>query len=126
MNTSVMDGAMAETQANLSFLQWCGGLVRPVWSLMWSIWLPANETLYMADGRTHAERLMLPQELVQACCCKRAVAAGVIAYRAFLSGENLIYFGRNGEMHIEEFPRASRPVSDGGSQKRTQAGNVRS
>jgi uncharacterized protein YbcV (DUF1398 family) len=37
---------------------------------------------------------------------KRSAAAGVIAYWAFLAGSKVIYFGRRGEFHIEEFPRA--------------------
>jgi uncharacterized protein YbcV (DUF1398 family) len=36
---------------------------------------------------------------------KQATAAGVIAYWAFLAGRKVIYFGRKGEAHIEEFPR---------------------
>ena len=31
--------------------------------------------------------------------------AGVLAYWAFLACRNVIYFGRKGEAHIEEFPR---------------------
>jgi uncharacterized protein YbcV (DUF1398 family) len=37
---------------------------------------------------------------------KRASAAGVIAYWVFLTGRKVIYFGRKGEFHVEEFPRA--------------------
>ena len=37
---------------------------------------------------------------------KRSAAAGVIAYWAFLTGRKVIYFGRKGELHIEEFPKA--------------------
>ncbi len=39
---------------------------------------------------------------------KRSSAAGVIGYWAFLTGKRVIYFGRKGEQHIEEFlkPRA--------------------
>jgi uncharacterized protein YbcV (DUF1398 family) len=37
---------------------------------------------------------------------KRSAAAGVIAYWAFLSGRKVIYFGRKGELHVEEFPGA--------------------
>ena len=37
---------------------------------------------------------------------KRSTAAGVIAYWAFLSGKKVVYFGRKGEFHVEEFPRA--------------------
>jgi uncharacterized protein YbcV (DUF1398 family) len=36
---------------------------------------------------------------------KRSTAAGVIAYWAFLTGKKVVYLGRKGEMHVEEFPR---------------------
>jgi uncharacterized protein YbcV (DUF1398 family) len=36
---------------------------------------------------------------------KRSTAAGVIGYWAFLTGKRVIYFGRKGQQHIEEFPR---------------------
>jgi uncharacterized protein YbcV (DUF1398 family) len=36
---------------------------------------------------------------------RRSTAAGVISYWAFLTGKRVIYFGRKGEQHIEEFPR---------------------
>jgi hypothetical protein len=36
---------------------------------------------------------------------KRAAAAGVIAYWAFLIGKKVVYFGRKGESHVEDFPR---------------------
>lgn len=36
---------------------------------------------------------------------KRSTAAGVIGYWAFLTGKRVIYFSRNGEQHIEEFPK---------------------
>jgi uncharacterized protein YbcV (DUF1398 family) len=32
--------------------------------------------------------------------------AGVIAYWAFLTGRKVIYFGRKGESHVEDFPGA--------------------
>jgi uncharacterized protein YbcV (DUF1398 family) len=37
---------------------------------------------------------------------KRSTAAGVIGYWAFLTGKQVIYFGRKGELHIEKFPGA--------------------
>jgi uncharacterized protein YbcV (DUF1398 family) len=37
---------------------------------------------------------------------KRSTAAGVIGYWAFLTGRKVIYFGRKGETHTEEFPRS--------------------
>ena len=36
---------------------------------------------------------------------ERSSAAGVIGYWAFLTGKRVIYFGRKGEQHIEEFPK---------------------
>ena len=36
---------------------------------------------------------------------QRAVEAGVSGYRAFLTGKRVIYVGRKGEQHIEEFPK---------------------
>jgi uncharacterized protein YbcV (DUF1398 family) len=36
---------------------------------------------------------------------KRSTVAGIIGYWAFLSGKRVIYFGRQGEQHIEEFPK---------------------
>ena len=36
---------------------------------------------------------------------KRSTAAGVIGYWAFLTGKRVIYWGRKGEQHIEEFPK---------------------
>lgn len=37
---------------------------------------------------------------------RRACAAGVVAYWAFLTGRKVIYFGRKGELHVEHFPGA--------------------
>ena len=36
----------------------------------------------------------------------RAMAAGTVAYWALLTGKRVVYFGRNGEFHVEEFPRS--------------------
>jgi uncharacterized protein YbcV (DUF1398 family) len=86
-----------------------------------------QETFYMSDGKTHSEGMTLPSAPIAAEFSpsdvvaairgaqadairypeflKRSVAAGVIAYWAFLTGKRVIYFGRKGEFHIEEFPR---------------------
>jgi uncharacterized protein YbcV (DUF1398 family) len=86
-----------------------------------------QETFYMSDGETHSEKMTLPPAAIAAEFSpsdvlaairsaqadtirypefvKRSVAAGVIAYWAFLTGKRVIYFGRKGEFHIEEFPR---------------------
>jgi uncharacterized protein YbcV (DUF1398 family) len=86
------------------------------------------EIFYHSDGKTHTEKMVLPlmpvaaefspSDLVAAIrgaqtdairypeFMRRSYAAGVIAYWAFLTGRKVIYFGRKGELHIEEFPGA--------------------
>jgi uncharacterized protein YbcV (DUF1398 family) len=87
-----------------------------------------RKTYYLADGGVHTEPMMLKpdpvagefsdSELVAAIrgaqadairypeFVKRSTAAGIIAYWAFLEGKKVVYFGRKGQSHIEEFPRA--------------------
>ncbi len=87
-----------------------------------------RETLYLADGESHTQAMVLPAEKVaeefdgakliaairgaQADTVrypefvKRSTAAGVAGYWAFLTGRKVVYFGRKGEMHTEEFPGA--------------------
>jgi uncharacterized protein YbcV (DUF1398 family) len=86
-----------------------------------------TERIYMADGTTRNEAMTLPRRpiaeefsdarLVEAIrgaqadtirypeFARRAVEAGVIGYWAYLTGRKVIYFGRKGEAHVEEFPR---------------------
>jgi uncharacterized protein YbcV (DUF1398 family) len=50
--------------------------------------------------------------IIQAAKCNypeflsRVTQAGTTSYAVYLNGQKAIYFGRNGEFHIEEFPRA--------------------
>ena len=86
----------------------------------------AEETFYGVDGETHVEKMTLPltpvarefslPAIVSAIrgaqadrirypeFVTRAAAAGVIGYWAFLTGAKVIYFGRQGEFHVENFP----------------------
>jgi uncharacterized protein YbcV (DUF1398 family) len=86
-----------------------------------------RKTYYLADGGTHAEPMILKLDAVaeefsssetvaairaaQADTIrypefvKRSTAAGVIGYWAFLTGKRVIYFGRKGQSHVEEFPK---------------------
>jgi uncharacterized protein YbcV (DUF1398 family) len=88
-----------------------------------------QEVFYGADGSTHAAPLTLELDPVAADFSregivaairgaqadtirypefvKQATAAGVIGYWAYLTGRKVVYFGRKGEMHVEEFPRKS-------------------
>jgi hypothetical protein len=53
--------------------------------------------LVAAIRAAQADEIRYPEFL------KRAVAAGTAAYWAFLTGKRVIYFGRNGEFHVEEW-----------------------
>ncbi len=86
-----------------------------------------EEIFYAPDGETHVEKIDFPakpigEEFVvagliaairdsQAGRCRypefltRAMAAGTTSYVVFLNGKKVIYFGRKGEFHIEEFPQ---------------------
>jgi uncharacterized protein YbcV (DUF1398 family) len=89
----------------------------------------------MRDGQTHVERMTLPlapiaeqfslPSVIAAIrgaqtdairypeFVKRATAAGVIAYWSFLTGKRVLYFGRQGEFHVEDF--RARILSSGTS-----------
>jgi uncharacterized protein YbcV (DUF1398 family) len=84
------------------------------------------ETLYLSDAKSYQEKMFLPlspvaeefssSDVITAIrgahadtirypeFIKRAAAAGVIAYWAFLTGRKVIYFGRKGQFHVEDFP----------------------
>ncbi len=86
-----------------------------------------QKTHYLTDGTTHTVSMILEPgpiaaefndaELVAGIrgaqadtvrypeFVKRSTAAGVIGYWAFLAGKRVIYFGRKGEQHVEEFPK---------------------
>jgi uncharacterized protein YbcV (DUF1398 family) len=87
-----------------------------------------EETFYTTDGGTHREQMTLPSTKIAGDFSQagvvaairaaqadqirypefvnRVTAAGTIAYWAFLTGKKVVYFGRKGEFHVEEFPRA--------------------
>ena len=87
-----------------------------------------RKTYYLADGKVYTEPMTLKLDpvagefsdsgLVEAVRAaqadairypefvKRSTAAGVVGYWAFLDGKKVLYLGRKGQSHIEEFPRA--------------------
>jgi uncharacterized protein YbcV (DUF1398 family) len=89
-----------------------------------------KETFYLSDGQAHMETMSLAvgpvaeefssEGIVAAIrgaqadtirypeFVKRSTGAGVIGYWAFLTGKKVVYFGRKGEMHVEESPRAKQ------------------
>ena len=84
------------------------------------------DTFYLPNGETHVEPMTHPaipvaeefsklgivsairaaqaDEIRYPEFVRRAMMAGVTAYWAFLAGRRVIYFGRKGDFHIEEFP----------------------
>jgi uncharacterized protein YbcV (DUF1398 family) len=46
------------------------------------------------------------QKLGYAEFLRQIMAAGCSQYRVFIGGRKAIYFGRNGDMHVEPFPAA--------------------
>jgi uncharacterized protein YbcV (DUF1398 family) len=124
-----MHAVMAETQAGkLVFPEVVRRLTEAGVESYFCDLATGQETFYLSDGQTHLEKMTLPlapiaekfssPELVAAIrgaqadtirypeFMKRSAAAGVIAYWAFLAGKKVVYFGRKGEAHVEEFPRA--------------------
>lgn len=129
MNTGVMHDVLAKSQAGeLIFPEVVRRLLdfAGVESYFADI-AKGEETFYTTDGNTHVEKMALPlppianefsfSEIVSAIRAaqadtirypefiKRAADAGVIGYWAFLTGKKVIYFGRKGEFHVEEFAR---------------------
>ena len=85
-----------------------------------------EETFYMPDGDTFVEKMDFPAKAIgkdfavaevvaairdsQTGKCKyreflnRVMDAGTTNYVVYLSGRKVIYFGRMGDFHVEEFP----------------------
>lgn len=61
---------------------------------------------YSSEGLVEAIRAAQADQIRFPEFARRAKAAGVAGYWAFLAGKKVVYFGRAGELHVEEFPRA--------------------
>lgn len=129
MNTNVIHEVLAESEAGkLIFPEVVRRLLQAGVESYFCDLARGEETFYMADGRTQVETMTLPRDAVaqefsstgivaairgaQTDTIRypefvmRSTAAGVIAYWAFLTGRKVVYFGRKGEQHVEEFPQA--------------------
>ena len=118
---------MATQQGKMTFPQVVKGLLETGVESYLVDFAAKQKIHYLTDGTTHMVPMILEPgpialefkgaELVEAIRAaqadtvrypefvKRATAAGVIGYWAFLAGKRVIYFGRKGEQHIEEFPK---------------------
>jgi uncharacterized protein YbcV (DUF1398 family) len=119
--------AIATQQGKLAFPQVVKGLLEVGVESYLVDFAAKQKTHYLTDGTTHTVAMILDPgpiaadfngaELVAAIrgaqadtvrypeFVTRSTAAGVIGYWAFLTGKRVIYFGRKGEQHIEEFPK---------------------
>jgi uncharacterized protein YbcV (DUF1398 family) len=86
-------------------------------------------TYYLPDGDSHVVKLDHPPQAIGATFSAagveaavrasqrgeikyleflaRSMAAGCVGYFVQITGRQVLYFGRNGEVHIERFPSAS-------------------
>ncbi|MGB6876055.1 MAG: DUF1398 family protein [Candidatus Acidiferrales bacterium] len=128
MNTEAMHRALeGSQQGRLTFREVVSILVDAGVESYRADLVRADDTFYMPNGETHIEKMTIPSakiagefsasgivaaiRAVQADeirypeFLKRAMASGVASYWVFLTGKKVIYFGRNGSFHVEEFPR---------------------
>jgi uncharacterized protein YbcV (DUF1398 family) len=128
MDTGVVHEAMAESQAGrLIFPEVVRRLLASGVESYFVDFAKGEMTFYALDGNTHIEKMLVPLTAVASefslsgiVAAIRgaqtdtvrypefvtlATAAGVIGYWVFLTGKKVIYFGRKGEAHVEEFPR---------------------
>ena len=130
MNTDVIHQVLAESQAGkLVFPEVVRRLTEVNVESYFCDLAAGTETFYATSGQTHVEKMTLPMlpvaeqfsssgiiAAIRAAqtdairypeFMRRSAEAGVIGYWAFLAGKKVIYFGRKGEFHVEEFPRAT-------------------
>jgi uncharacterized protein YbcV (DUF1398 family) len=128
MSKQVIDElAMATQQGKMTFPQVVKGLLEVGVESYLVDFAAKQKTHYLTDGATHTVSMILDSgpiatefnshDLVAAIrgaqadtvrypeFVKQSTGAGVIGYWAFLTGKRVIYFGRKGEQHIEEFPK---------------------
>jgi uncharacterized protein YbcV (DUF1398 family) len=123
----ILELALATQQGKLTFPQCVQGLLEAGVESYLVDFATKQKIHYLTDGTTFTVSMILepgpiaPEfngaDLVAAIrgaqadtvrypeFVRRSTAAGVIGYWAFLSGKKVIYFGRKGEQHIEEFPK---------------------
>jgi uncharacterized protein YbcV (DUF1398 family) len=131
VDTRVIHEVLAESQdGKLTFPEVVRKLLEAGVESYFVDFAKGEDTVYMSDGGTLVDRINLPLSpaaeefsstgIIAAIrgaqadlirypeFVKRSTAAGVIGYWAFLTGKKVIYFGRKGEFHVEDFPGAKQ------------------
>ena len=123
----IQELALATQQGKMAFPQVVQGLLAVGVESYLVDFAAKQKTHFLTDGTTHTVPMILEPGPISAEFdnaglvtairgaqadtvrypefVKRSTAAGVIGYWAFLTGKRVIYFGRKGEQHIEEFPK---------------------
>ena len=123
----IQELVVATQQGKMTFPQVVKGLLEVGVESYLVDFAAKQKTHYLTDGTTHAAPMILDPGPIAADFnnsglvaairdaqadtvrypefVTRSTAAGVIGYWAFLTGKRVIYFGRKGEQHIEEFPK---------------------
>jgi uncharacterized protein YbcV (DUF1398 family) len=70
--------------------------------------VPIADT-FSADAIQTAIRDVQRGRIVYPDFVRKTAAAGCVGYFAELAGRRVVYFGRNGDVHVEPFPPASAP-----------------
>ena len=124
---AIYELAIATQQGKMTFPQVVKGLLEVGVESYLVDFAAKQKTHYLADGTTQMVPMILDPDPIAAEFdnaglvaairgaqadtvrypefVKRSTAAGVIGYWAFLTGKRVIYFGRKGEQHVEEFPK---------------------
>ncbi len=61
--------------------------------------------VFNANGVVLAIRQSQRGEIKYHAFLRKVMDAGVLSYSVFIQGAKVIYFGRKGEQHVEEFPK---------------------
>ncbi len=127
MNTDIMKSMLHQSEAGtITFPEVIAALVAANIEGYHKDLLRREVTYYLPDGRTHSEPLTLPPRAVAQSFSQealiaairaaqrdevrypefilRAMEAGTAAYRVFVNGRRVLYFSRNGDIHVEHFP----------------------
>jgi len=67
---------------------------------------PQSAQVFSAQGVEAAVRAIQRGEIRYQEFCARIAQAGCVGYHVFLGGRRVVYYGRNGDQHVEYFPGA--------------------
>jgi len=129
MNTEVMRNTITKSlDGTMQFPEVVGTLLAEGVERYHADLARMEKTFYMPDGSNHIEKMEIGPlaigEIFDVAAVKatildsqihgqkypeflrRVTAAGSTDYTVYLRGQRAIYFGRNGDYHVEVFPRA--------------------